>query len=151
MPNSYTNLLYHLVFSTRNREPLLQPEKQPRLYEYMGGTIRSLGDICLEIGGVEDYVHILVKLPPDKSISDVLRNLKANASGWMRKIFPDMASFKWQNGYGAFTVSQSMVVQTRNYIRNQEKRHKKGETFKAEFLSLLKKHEVDFREEYLWE
>ena len=81
MSDSFTNLLYHLVFSTKERRQLITPEHEPRLYEYIGGTIRGLGGISLELNGTEDHVHLLAKLRPDRALSDVLRKLKAHASG----------------------------------------------------------------------
>lgn len=95
MPQSYVNLLYHIVFSTKERGPLITEPYQPRLYEYIGGIIRGLGGITLEINGVEDHVHVLAKLRQDKALSDVLRDLKANASGWMHEVFPELKDFAW--------------------------------------------------------
>ena len=89
MPRSYTNLIYHIVFSTKDRKPLITNKREERLYEYIGGIIRGLGGILLMINGVEDHVHILAKLRPDKAVSDALRDLKSNASGWMHDVFPD--------------------------------------------------------------
>jgi REP element-mobilizing transposase RayT len=103
MADSYTNLLYHLVFSTKDRRPLITPVHEVRLYEYIGGIVRELGGISLEINGSEDHVHLLAKLRPDKALSDVLRDLKANATGWMHDVFPSLKDFCWQRGYGAFT------------------------------------------------
>lgn len=88
MPDSYTKLLYHIVFSTKDRQPLITDIHQSRLYDYIGGTIRGLGGISLGINGIEDHIHVLAKLRPDKALSDVLRDLKANASGWMHNVFP---------------------------------------------------------------
>src|SRR4051794_16061947 len=105
MSKSYTNLLYHIVFSTKDRRPVITADIKPRLYEYIGGTIRSLGGILLAINGVADHVHILAKLRPDKAVSDVMRDLKANSSGWLHDVFPDLDELSWQRGYGAFTVS----------------------------------------------
>jgi REP element-mobilizing transposase RayT len=93
MSDSYTNLLYHLVFSTKDRRPLISPAHEVRLYDYIGGTIRSLGGICLELNGTEDHVHLLAKLRPTRAVSDVLRELKANASGWMHEVFPSLKDF----------------------------------------------------------
>ena len=110
MSQSYTNLLYHLIFSTKERRPIITLDYKPQLYDYIGGIIRGLGGISLGIGGVADHVHVLAKLGPTRALSDVLRDLKANASGWMHDVFPEMRDFSWQRGYGAFTVSQSNVV-----------------------------------------
>lgn len=116
----------------------------------MGGTIRSLGGISLEINGMPDHVHLLAKLRPDKSVSDVLRHLKANASGWMHKVFPELDDFRWQDGYGAFTVSQSQVERVRLYISRQQQHHQE-KSFKDEFIVLLRNNDIEFDERYLWE
>lgn len=115
---------------------MITPEREERLYQYIGGTIRGLGGILLIINGVEDHIHLLVKLRPDKAVSDVLRDLKSNSSGWMHEVFPDASAFSWQNGYGAFTVSESQVERVTNYIAAQKEHHKKG-SFDKEFTALL--------------
>ncbi len=150
MPQSYTNLLYHLVYSTKERQPLITNDLQPRLYDYIGGMIRQQGGICLAIGGMSDHVHILAKLKPDKALSDVLRDLKANSTGWMHDVFPEMKDFTWQRGYGAFTVSSSQVERVKEYILNQEKHHQKVGSFREEFIKLLIANEIEFDEKYLW-
>src|SRR5216684_7894158 len=115
MSDSYTNLLYHIVFSTNDRRPLITPDYEVRLYDYLGGTIRKMGGISLELNGTEDHVHLLAKLRPDCALSDVLRDLKANATGWMHDVFPSLRNFSWQRGYGAFTVSQAKVEEVRQH------------------------------------
>ena len=142
MPDSYTNLLYHLVFSTKDHRPLITPDKEVRLYEYMGGIVRELGGISLELNGTDDHVHQLVKLRPDKAVSDVLRDLKCNASGWMHDVFPSMRNFSWQRGYGVFTVSQSNVEGVRDYIRRQKEHHRRI-SFRDEFIQFLKANEIN--------
>jgi REP element-mobilizing transposase RayT len=149
MPHSYTNLIYHIVFSTKNRQPLITNDVKSRLYDYIGGTIRKQGGIALAINGMNDHVHVLAKLRPDKAVSDVLRDLKANSSGWMHEVFPDLKVFSWQNGYGAFTVSASQVAKIREYIANQEKHHNKNGSFRDEFIKLLRANEIEFDEKYL--
>lgn len=148
MGQSYTNLLYHIVFSMKDRKPLITAEVRSRLYEYIGGTIRGLGGVMLAIGGMEDHAHVLTKLRPDKSVSDVLRDLKANSSGWMHDVFPALKDFSWQRGYGAFTVSASQVEKVRQYIANQEEHHRKQD-FREEFIGLLRKNGIEFDERYL--
>jgi putative transposase len=150
MAQSYTNLIYHIVFSTKNREPIIVESMKSRLYNYIGGTIRKLGGIALAINGMTNHVHVLAKLRPDKSVSDVMRDLKANSSGWMHNVFPEMKDFSWQNGYGAFTVSSSQVEKVKNYIANQEKHHQKIGTFRDEFIKILIANEIEFDEKYLW-
>lgn len=128
---------------------MITPDRKERLYEYIGGIIRGLGGIALAINGMSDHVHILVKLRPDKALSDVLRDLKANSSGWMHDVFPDAADFSWQNGYGAFTVSASQIDGVKRYIADQE-RHHAARTFEEEFVELLRKNDIEFDIKYLW-
>jgi REP element-mobilizing transposase RayT len=97
MPHSYTRLYYHIVFSTKNREPMLDRELRRHLFAFMGGGIRDEGGVALVINGVEDHVHILALLRSDRAISDVLRNLKAYSSGWVHKQFADHGGFAWQS------------------------------------------------------
>ena len=149
MPQSYTCLLYHLVFSTKDREPWLQAELRPRLWEYFSGAMRNEGGFCLFANGVSDHVHLLARLRQDKAVSDLLRSIKANSSGWIHDSFPKLRSFHWQDGYGAFTVSRSQMETVRRYIANQEVHHRKF-TFQEEFQALLKAHEIEYDERYLW-
>ena len=148
MSQSFTNLIYHIVFSTKDRQPLITEAHQPRLYDYIGGTIRGLGGISLAVNGTEDHVHLLAKLRQDKALSDVLRELKANASGWMHDVFPELKDFAWQRGYGAFTVSQSNVAKIEDYIARQKEHHQK-QAFRDEFIEFLKANGVEYDERYL--
>ena len=148
MAETFTNLVYHIVFSTKNRQPLITSAYQSRLYDYIGGTIRDLGGISLAINGTEDHVHLLAKLRPDRALSDILRDLKANASGWMHNVFPDLKDFSWQRGYGAFTVSQSKVEKAQDYIARQKEHHQK-KSFRDEFIEFLEANGVEFNERYL--
>ena len=148
MSESYTNLLYHIIFSTKDRRPLITDSYQSRLYDYIGGTIRNLGGISLELNGTEDHVHLLAKLRPDTALSDVLRDLKANASGWMHDVFPELKAFSWQRGYGAFTVSQSNVEEVRRYIAHQKEHHMKT-SFRDESIQFLKANGIEYDERYL--
>lgn len=145
---SYTNFLYHIVFGTKGRLPLITDELKPQLHTYMGGTVRGLGGIAFEINGMNDHVHLLVKVPPTVKFSDFLRDLKASSSKWVNKNSILKTKFAWQRRYGAFTVSESQFEIVRNYIRNQEEHHKKFD-FKSEFESLLKANNIEI-DEYLW-
>ncbi len=121
---------------------------EKRLYGYLGGIIGGQNGIAFEINGMPDHVHLLVKLSQKKSIADVLRELKADSSGWVHQEFPALKSFGWQLGYAAFTVSESQIGRVRQYIRNQKQHHRKM-TFQEELISLLRAHGVDFDEKYL--
>jgi putative transposase len=148
MSDSYTNLLYHIVFSTKDRRPLITPEYEVRLYDYIGGTLRRAGGISLELNGTEDHVHLLAKLRPDRALSDVLRDLKANATGWMHEVFPELKAFSWQRGYEAFTVSQSNVEDVRRYIARQKEHHQKV-SFRDEFIQFLRANGTEYDERFV--
>jgi len=141
--DSYTNLLYHIVFSTKERRPLITPEYESRLYDYIGGTLRRAGGISMELNGTADHIHLLTKLRPDRALSDVLRDLKANATGWMHDVFPSLKNFSWQRGYGAFTVSQSSVEEVRNYIARQKDHHRRV-SFRDEFIQFLIANGIEY-------
>jgi REP element-mobilizing transposase RayT len=149
MPKSYTNLLYHIIFSTRDRRPIITPHRRTRLYDYVGGIIREVGGISLAIGGIADHLHLLAKLRADRALSDTLRDLKANSTGWMHDVFPDAGDFYWQKGYGAFTVSTSHVPAVSAYINDQE-RHHQNRSFRDEFVEILRVNGVEYDERYLW-
>jgi putative transposase len=144
---SYTNLLYHIVYATKERAPLITKTLRPRLHEYLGGTVRGLGGIALEINGTNDHVHILAKLGPTISVSEFLSKLKSGSSGWARR--KTAGRFAWQARFAAFTVSESQVERVRRYIRNQEEHHRK-QSFEEEFRALLRAHKIDFDEARLW-
>ena len=150
MPQSYTCLHYHLVFSTKHREPTITPEIRERLWEYLCGAVRGEGGFPLIVGGTEDHVHLLVTLRQTQALADFLRQIKCNSSGWMHETFPQVGGFWWQAGYGTFTVSHSGIGAVRDYIANQEEHHK-TRSFQEEYLALLAKHEIEFDEKYLWD
>ena len=145
---SLTNLLYHIVFATKERAPLITDDLRPHLHEYLGGTARGLGGIALEVGGVADHVHLLVKIPPTIAVSKFLSQLKANSSGWAKR--QTRGDFAWQGRYGAFTVSESQVERVRRYIRHQETHHRRVR-FEDEFRALLRAHRVEFDENFPWD
>lgn len=147
MSHTYTNLLTHFVFSTKDRVELINDEMKPELYAYLGGLTKELKGKPLAINGMSEHVHLLVSLPPTVSISDAMQFIKANSSKWASEKFGK--PFAWQIGYGAFSVSRSQVDAVVKYIQNQEEHHKKFD-FREEFLKLLKSHEVEFDEKYLW-
>ncbi|MEM7587790.1 MAG: IS200/IS605 family transposase [Acidobacteriota bacterium] len=149
MASTLTNLLFHIVFSTKSRLPLITGDIQEDLYRYIGGILRNQGGKLLEIGGMPDHVHLLVRLPARESLSNLLRAIKSDSSGWINREWRDQR-FAWQSGYGAFTVSQSQVDRVRHYIRTQEEHHR-GRSFEDELRVLLQHHEVEFDERYLWD
>jgi REP element-mobilizing transposase RayT len=116
----------------------------------MGGIIKEKGGIALIINGVADHVHILAKMRPDRSVSQLLSDIKSRSSGWVHRTVPDRVRFAWQTGYGAFTVSQSQAGRVSQYIANQEAHHRQM-PFKDELRGLLRKHGVEIDEELLWQ
>lgn len=150
MSHSYSRLLFHIVFSTRGRERVIVPEIRSRLHAYLGGIVHGMDGSPLTIGGVEDHVHLLVSLHAKTSIAEALRVLKCNSSGWVHGEWPARASFGWQKGYGAFTVSESAVESVTRYLGGQEQHHRRM-TFQEEFLELLKRHGIQYDERYLWD
>jgi len=149
MTHTYTQLLYHLVWSTKNREPKINEEFQERLYQYLGGTFRNTGAMCIEIGGMTDHLHILARIPPKISIANLVRDTKIASTKWLQENVLRYQSFAWQEGYGAFSVSRSNIDTVVSYIRNQHQHHTK-QSFRDEFLQLLIKHGVECDERYLW-
>jgi REP element-mobilizing transposase RayT len=150
MAHSYTQLLYHLVFSTKQREPLLVPSVLPRLCEYLGGAVRGEGGTALIVNGMPDHIHILARVRQDVALSNVLRAIKANSSGWVHDTFPDLGGFAWQAGYGAFTVSASQAPKVRRYIETQQEHHR-NRTFQEEFIVFLKAHGIEYDDRHLWD
>ena len=149
MPNTYTNLLFHIVYSTKYRKPLIKAEWRDDLYGYMGGIIRDEKGTLLCAGGMPDHVHLLAKLPPTIAVSDMLRLIKANSSKWAGER-DDVRYFEWQEGYAAFSVSESQVDRVRDYVLCQEEHHRTM-PFKQEYLGLLRKHKIEFDERYVFE
>ena len=148
--SAFSKLTYHIVFSTKYRRKLISDDVRERLYEYMGGIVRGLDGCLQEIGGIDDHVQLLVNLPPSKSLSNCIRDVKANASKRMNEIEESITKFEWQKGYGAFTVSHSQVDSIRRYIQNQKEHHRE-KTFKEEFIALLQRHQIPFEDKFLFE
>jgi putative transposase len=147
---SFSKLTYHVVFSTKYRRKTITDDIRERLYEYVGGVARNLNGSLIQIGGIEDHVHLLVNLSPAKAVSDSIRDIKSNTSKWLNELPEIKSRFAWQKGYGAFTVSHSQIEIVRSYIQNQREHHK-TRTFEEEFIELLRRHEIDFDRKYLFE
>jgi REP element-mobilizing transposase RayT len=150
MPQSFTCLHYHIVFSTKDRRPMIGDDIRERLYEYIGGILVENKSRLVAAGGMPDHIHLLGSISKELSISDAMRLVKTNSSKWVHETFPEYSSFAWQAGYGAFSVSFSNLDSVKEYIANQAIHHRKI-GFKEEFIALLKRHEIEFDERYLWE
>ena len=123
---------------------------QKRLYEYIGGIIRAQNGHLIEIGGIEDHIHILTNLSHSKAISDSIRDIKANTSKWVNEFSNQTNRFEWQKGYGAFSVSYSQIDSVRHYIQIQREHHQ-TKTFKEEYIQFLQLHDIAFEHRYLFE
>jgi putative transposase len=149
MANTYINLLLHVVFSTKNRKPFLKPAVRERLYPYINAIAKENKFIVLCIGGTADHMHLLLSLPSTISLADSMRFLKGGSSHWLRETFDELRVFSWQEGYGAFSIGESQIERTKEYIRNQEEHHKKI-TFQEEYLAFLKRNRIQYDEKYVW-
>ena len=148
MPSTHTSLHYHIVFSTKNRNPWLKAEFIPDLHAYLGGIIKGLDGHSHINGGVTDHVHLLVGLKPTHRLSDFMSELKSVSSSWIKDRIQS-SEFSWQEGYGAFTVGAPELEKAREYINNQPQHHRKN-TFQEEYVFMLKRGMVEYKEEYLW-
>ena len=148
MPSTYLSLHYHLIFSTKERRCLIADPWRGRLHAYLGGTVRTLDGVPEAIGGTADHVHMLVGLRALHCLADVLREIKRPSSQWVHETL-GIAEFAWQEGYGAFTVSESQIGPVRKYITSQEEHHH-TRTFKEEFVEMLNRHGLKFDEKFIW-
>ena len=148
MSQTASNLVVHMIFSTKARQSLLTPEIRDDVFAYLGGVIREMRGTALIVGGTSDHAHMLFRIRPVQAVAEIARVVKANSSRWLRK--KGNEHFYWQNGYGAFSVSESNVPAVVRYIATQEEHHKKL-TFQQEFIAFLKKNKVAYDERYIWE
>ena len=146
--STYTQILYQIVFSTKNREHTLVKEKQKELYQYIWGILKNKKCHLYQIGGITDHIHILTHLHPSIALSTIIKDIKLSSNEYIKKqnLFADFNG--WQEGYGAFTYSVKDKNNLVNYIKNQEEHHK-NKTFKEEFIELLNEHGIEFEEKYL--
>jgi len=150
MPQSLSGICIHLIFSTKDRLPLISDDMKIRLHEYIGAILSSQKCRPILQGGITDHVHCLFWLHPTIALSELVRRIKANSSLWIHETFPDKGDFRWQAGYGAFSVSASNIRKVKEYIVKQDEHHRRR-SFKDEFLALLKKYEVTYNETYIWD
>src|SRR5262245_4676096 len=145
MPSTYTQNFYHAVFSTKQRAELIVSELERRLYKFIGGILRDLRCKLLAVNGTGDHIHLLIKYPADLSHSEMLKHVKGRSSKWANETFAHLGHFAWQEGYGGFTVSRSMVPRVKRYISRQKEHHKRQD-FRAVFLDLRRRHDIEFDE-----
>jgi len=150
MANTYSQIYIQIVFAVAGRENLIKTGWKDELYKYTTGVVKNHGQKLITIGGVENHVHILLGIKPNITLSDLVREIKANSSRFINEKGFVRGKFAWQEGFGAFSYSHSQLGDVIRYIQNQEEHHKET-SFKSEYLKFLKKYEVDFDERYLFD
>ena len=149
MGQSLAQVFVHIIFSTKNRQPVLLEEYEPSLHAFIGARCSEMESPALAIGGGLDHIHIVCQLSKKISLMDLLKILKARPSGWIKTMDSRLSNFYWQDGYGVFSVSSDHLTNVIKYVQNQRNHHKKV-SFKDEYLKLLIEHNIDFNEDYLW-
>ena len=149
MANSFIKVYVHCVFSTKNREAVITPFLEKKLWGYMASVSREINVDPIAINGVADHVHVLLSLPSTVTIAKAMQKIKGVSSLWVSRTFEGFETFEWQAGYGAFSISHYDLFKTIKYIKNQHKHHRTN-TFKEEFIDLLEQNHVEYEEKYLW-
>jgi putative transposase len=151
MPQALAQVYLHIIFSTKNRQPLLHdPGIREEMHKYLAGTCNNLDCPTLQVGGIADHVHLLCRFGRSISIKDLIKGLKIESSKWVKGKAAELQDFYWQNGYGVFSVSPGHVEPLREYIRNQETHHK-TESFQDEFRRLLRIYGIAWDERFVWD
>src|SRR5262245_65160107 len=151
MPQSLANVLIHVVFSTKNRQPFLKIESvRDELHAYTISVLKSLDSPSLAINSVEDHIHILCQLSRKIAIAELIEELKTSTSKWLKTKAPSLHDFHWQSGYGVFSVSQSKRDDVVRYIQSQEEHHHHI-NYQDEFRQLCAKHAIEIDERYIWD
>jgi REP element-mobilizing transposase RayT len=149
MANTFSQIYFHIVFSTKNRVDFIDPDIEARVWAYIGGIARKHKMTAIQVGGIDNHIHGLVGAPTTALASQVAKYLKGDSSYWIHNEFPKMQDFAWQDGYGVFSVSKSLIPNVVDYIKGQ-RQHLAKQTFDEEFVELLKLHEIDYDERYLF-
>ena len=147
MPHSLTDLLVHVIFSTKDRRPFLRAALRPRLFAYIKAIVSERGACLHNVNGSDDHVHLLLSLPTTVALADLMRYVKGGSSHWIHQEFSELRSFGWQEGFAAFSVSHSRLNQVYEYISHQPEHHKRLTS--KELRVFLKKHEIAYDEQYL--
>jgi REP element-mobilizing transposase RayT len=150
MANTYTSLHYHFIFSTKNRENSVPQELEERIWSYLARIVNANKMHPIQIGGIEDHVHCLLGAPATIAPAKIAQLIKGGSSAWIQETFPELKGFKWQDGYGAFTVSISNIPDVAEYIANQREHHR-TKTYQEEYLAFVKRHGIEYDERYVWD
>ncbi len=150
MPQSLAQILVHLVFSTKNREPSLADDIRDELHAYIGGIVENQQGTLLRSGSVADHIHLLIAHPRTCAPSDLVKEIKTGSSKWLKTKSPRYGDFHWQSGYGIFSISPTHRPAVEQYIGNQAEHHRKV-TFQEEYRQILNKYGIQFDERYVWD
>jgi REP element-mobilizing transposase RayT len=150
MAQSLARILVHVVFSTKNREPVLLPEIRAKLHGYLASVGRDLGCEVFRVGGVADHVHLAIDLGRTITVANFVQKVKQTSSVWLKEQPGGPRHFEWQTGYGGFSVGQSQLDVLLDYVAKQEERHRKV-TFQDEYRALLRKYGIEADERYVWD
>ena len=150
MGQSLNKIYIHIVFSTKHRVPLISKEIEEELFSCLGGICKNLECNPIQIGGHKDHIHILCLLSKKITLVKLLEEIKSSSSKWIKTKDVKFSNFYWQSGYGAFSVNPTEIEVVKNYIQNQEEHHK-VKSFQDEYRAFLKKYEVDYNEDYVWD
>jgi REP element-mobilizing transposase RayT len=150
MPQSLSQVLLHIVFSTKDRRPWLDPAIRPRMHAYLATLCRNCDCQAYRVGGAADHVHIAARLARTISQADLLEKIKKTSSAWIKDQGKEYAAFFWQGGYGDFSIGWSQLEELVRYIDRQEQRHR-TQSFQEEYRDLLRKYHVEFEERYVWD
>ena len=149
MANTYSQIYFHVVFSTKSRVDFIRPEIENRVWAYIGGIARKHKMTAIQVGGIDNHIHALVGSPTTLPPSQVAKYLKVDSSFWIHNEFQELRNFAWQDGYGVFSVSKTDIPRLVEYIKNQRMHHQK-QTYEEEFVELLELHGIEYDERYLF-
>jgi len=149
MANTFSQIYFHIVFSTKNRADLIHRDIEERVWAYIGGIAKKHQMTPIQIGGIENHLHGLFGAPTTMAPSQAAKYIKGDSSFWMHQEFPKLRDFAWQDGYGVFSVSKSLIPNVVDYIKRQRQHHEK-QTFEEEFVELLRLHGIEFDERFLF-
>lgn len=150
MPQSLSLLIIHIVFSTKNRAPVLDATVRPALHAYLATVAQNYSGECYRVGGVADHIHLAVRLSRTITVANLVEELKTSSSKWLKTQSPDLAGFSWQRGYGAFSAGPAHLEDLLRYIDRQDEHHR-DQNFQNEYLGFLKKYGIEYDEQYLWD
>ena len=149
MAQTLVSLMVHVIFSTKNREPLITPEIEPELFAYIGGILKNNECRLLDAGGTTDHVHLFVSQSKNIALSSLMKDVKKDSSLWIKSKGAKFRAFHWQDGYGAFSIGKSEMGRLKRYISNQKEHHRKR-SFQEELIDFLNEHGIQYDERYLW-